>query len=69
MLSPKAPDNLPSRVAVGLLSPRSTLWIIARETPARWASSVSDQSRLCRSILMRAPMLASMSLLGFIVIS
>lgn len=30
----KAPESFASRVAVGLLSPRSTRWIIARETEA-----------------------------------
>ena len=31
---PNAPDSLASSAAVGLLSPRSILWIIARDTPA-----------------------------------
>jgi hypothetical protein len=38
-----------SKVAVGLLSPRSILWIIARETPARSASSLRDHPRDSRS--------------------
>ena len=56
MLMPKAPDNRPSIDAVGLLSPRSILWIIARDAPARSASSLSDQARDSRSIRIRALM-------------
>ncbi len=37
---PKAPERRPSIEAVGLLSPRSILWIIAREAPARSARVV-----------------------------
>ena len=47
-------------VMVGLLSPRSTLNTMARETAARAARSESDQPRLSRSMRMRAPMRRSM---------
>ncbi len=54
ILMPKAPERRPSIDAVGLLSPRSILWIIAREAPARSAGSFSDQPRDSRSMRMRA---------------
>ena len=44
----------PRRAAVGLDSPRSTLLIIARETPERSATWASDQPRASRSALIRA---------------
>ena len=56
ILMPKAPERRPSIEAVGLLSPRSILWIIAREAPARSARSFSDQPRDSRSMRMRALM-------------
>jgi hypothetical protein len=43
ILMPNAPDSLASSAAVGLLSPRSILRIIARDTLARSARSLSDQ--------------------------
>ena len=46
----------PSKVAVGLQSPRSTLCTIARDTPERAASCVSDQPRFSRSRRTLAPM-------------
>ncbi|VFS57286.1 Uncharacterised protein [Kluyvera cryocrescens] len=55
MLMPKAPDSLANSAAVGLLSPRSILWIIARETLARSARSLSDQPRDSRSMRILAP--------------
>ena len=48
-LSSRAADSLPSSTAVGLLSPRSILLIIARETPDAPASRSMDQPRPCRS--------------------
>jgi hypothetical protein len=56
MLKLKAPDSRASSMAVGELSPRSILWIIARDTPDFSASSLSDHPRASRSIRMRAPM-------------
>src|SRR5258708_4915174 len=50
---PNAPERRPRRVAVGLDSPRSTLLIIALETPDRSARWSSDQPRTSRSALMR----------------
>ncbi len=55
MLRLKAPASLASEVAVGLLSPRSILWIMARDTPEFSARLVSDQPRLSRSARIRAP--------------
>jgi L-amino acid N-acyltransferase YncA len=59
---PNAPDKCPSRAAVGLVSPRSILLIIAFETPDRSANSASDQERALRSSRMRLASRASISL-------
>src|ERR1700730_6437901 len=53
-VSPKAPDRRPSKVAVGLASPRSILLIMAFETPDLSASSANDQLRASRSRAIRA---------------
>ena len=55
MLRLNAPESRASSVAVGLLSPRSTLWIMARETPDFSARSLSDHPRASRSRRTRAP--------------
>src|SRR5262249_32457733 len=52
---PNAPDSRPKSEAVGLAAPRSTLLIIALDTPDRSARSGSDQPRFSRSTLIRAP--------------
>ena len=46
---PSAPDRRPSRAAVGCASPRSTLPIIARETPERSARALTESSRASRA--------------------
>src|ERR1700761_2557210 len=54
-LSSRAADSLPRTTAVGLLSPRSILLIIARDTPDASASRSIDQPRPCRSRRRRSP--------------
>src|SRR3984957_14809620 len=54
-LSSRAADSLPSRTAVGLLSPRSILLIIARDTPDSAASRPIAQPRALRAPRSRSP--------------
>ena len=60
-LSSSAADSLPSTTAVGLLSPRSILLIIARETPDAAASRSIGQPRARRSPRSRSPNAAIVS--------
>src|ERR1700760_4314412 len=55
MLSSSAAESLPSTTAVGLLSPRSILLIIARDTPDAAASRSIGQPRPCRTVRSRFP--------------
>src|SRR5688500_9548929 len=46
---PNAADSLPSSAAVGWASPRSSLVIIALDTPERSASALTERSRAARA--------------------